>query len=261
MPQQFKNPANPEIHRQTTAEEIWRDSGGKVDILVSRRRHRRDDHRLRRGAQERKPSVRIVAVEPVNSPVISSDAAAASRSSPARTRSRASAPGFIPDVLNTEIIDEVVTVRDEDAFEMSRRLAREEGMLCGISCGAALAGAIQVASRPRTPASCRGRPARPGRALSLDAAVSGMTTERRAFPMSERGIEKFLAGREPQTDAEFVRACNLPKHPLSGRIATGVRRTIAVLGEVAPELVHAEDTFNGPLAGLPFWDSLDTVES
>jgi acyl carrier protein len=78
--------------------------------------------------------------------------------------------------------------------------------------------------------------------------------------MSERGIERFLVGRKPQTDAEFFRACDLPKHPLSGRIALGVRRVIAALGEVDPGLIHAEDTFDGPLAGLPFWDSLDTVE-
>ena len=147
MPQQFKNPATPEIHRRTTAEEIWRDSDGKVDILVSGVGTGGTITGCGEVLKGRKPSVRIIAVEPENSPVITQ----ARRKEPLRPgphKIQGLGAGFIPDVLNTSIIDEVVTVRDEESFEMARRLAREEGMLCGISCGAAVAGAIQVASRP-----------------------------------------------------------------------------------------------------------------
>ncbi len=146
MPQQFKNPANPEIHRRTTAEEIWRDSGGKVDILVSGVGTGGTITGCGEVLKSRKPDVKVVAVEPANSPVISQ----MRRKEPLRPgphKIQGIGAGFIPDVLNTTIIDEVVTVRDDEAIEMSRRLAREEGMLCGISCGAAAYGAVQVASR------------------------------------------------------------------------------------------------------------------
>jgi cysteine synthase A len=146
MPQQFKNPANPEIHRRTTAEEIWRDSDGKVDIVVSGVGTGGTITGCGEVLKGRKPSVQMVAVEPVNSPVITQTR----RHEPLRPgphKIQGLGAGFIPDVLNTEIIDEVVTVKEEDAFELTRRLAREEGMLCGISGGAAVAGAIQVASR------------------------------------------------------------------------------------------------------------------
>ncbi len=147
MPQQFKNPANPEVHRRTTAEEIWRDTDGKVDIVVSGVGTGGTITGCGEVLKGRKPSVQMVAVEPVNSPVISQ----LRRNEPLRPgphKIQGLGAGFIPDVLNTEIIDEVVTVREEDSFELSRRLAREEGILGGISCGAAVAGAIQVASRP-----------------------------------------------------------------------------------------------------------------
>ena len=172
MPQQFKNPANPEIHRRTTAEEIWRDTDGKVDILVSGVGTGGTITGCGEVLKSRKPSVQIVAVEPVNSPVITPDAAATSRSSRARTRSRGSAPGSSPTSSTPTVIDEVVTVRDEEAFEMARRLAREEGMLCGISCGAAVVGGDpgRPHARERRQAARR-RPARPGRALPLDAAL------------------------------------------------------------------------------------------
>ncbi len=147
MPQQFKNPANPEIHRKTTAEEIWRDSEGRIDILVCGVGTGGTITGCGEVLKSRKPSLKVVAIEPMNSPVLT-QMREGEPSRPGPHKIQGLGAGFIPDVLNTGIIDEIVKIRDEDAFEMTRRLAREEGMLCGISCGAALAGAIQVASRP-----------------------------------------------------------------------------------------------------------------
>jgi cysteine synthase A len=147
MPQQFKNLANPDIHRRTTAEEIWRDTDGKIDILVSGVGTGGTITGCGEVLKSRKPSVKIVAVEPVNSPVISQLRRKESLR-PGPHKIQGIGAGFIPDVLNTSIIDDVITVKDEDAFVMARRLAREEGMLCGISCGAAMVGAIELASKP-----------------------------------------------------------------------------------------------------------------
>jgi cysteine synthase A len=147
MPQQFKNPANPEIHRRTTAEEIWRDTDGKVDILVSGVGTGGTITGVSEVIKKRKPSFKAIAVEPVTSPVITQKMHG-QELKPGRHKIQGIGAGFVPAVLNLDIIDEVIQVRDEDAFEMARRLAREEGMLCGISGGAAVHIAVQVAHRP-----------------------------------------------------------------------------------------------------------------
>jgi cysteine synthase A len=147
MPQQFKNPANPAIHRRTTAEEIWRDTDGQIDILVAGVGTGGTITGCGEVLKSRKPSVQCVAVEPANSPVIS-QLRRRDPLKPGPHKIQGIGAGFIPDILNTAVVDDVVTVRDEDAFELSRRLAREEGMLCGISCGAAVVAALQVARRP-----------------------------------------------------------------------------------------------------------------
>jgi cysteine synthase A len=147
IPQQFKNPANPEIHRKTTAEEIWADSNGTVDIIVSGVGTGGTITGCGEVLKKRKPSVKIIAVEPVNSPVISQKLAGQElKRGPHKIQGIGA--GFIPENLNLEVIDEVVKVNDEDAFETSRQLAKQEGLLCGISCGAAMWAAIQVAKRP-----------------------------------------------------------------------------------------------------------------
>jgi cysteine synthase A len=147
MPQQFKNPANPEIHRKTTAEEIWADTNGKVDILISGVGTGGTITGVTEVIRKRKPSFKAIAVEPVTSPVIT-QRKKGEELKPGRHKIQGIGAGFIPDVLNVSLVDEVIQVTDDAAFEMSRRLAREEGMLCGISSGAAVAAALQVAQRP-----------------------------------------------------------------------------------------------------------------
>ncbi|MCI0375976.1 MAG: cysteine synthase A [Gemmataceae bacterium] len=146
MPQQFKNPANPEIHRRTTAEEIWNDTAGKADMLVSGIGTGGTITGVGEVFKKRKPSFRCIAVEPAASPVIT-QRLQGQEHKPGKHRIQGIGAGFVPDVLNLGIIDEVIQVREEDAIDMSRRLAREEGILAGISSGAAAHVAVQVAQR------------------------------------------------------------------------------------------------------------------
>ncbi len=147
IPQQFKNPANPEIHRQTTAEEIWRDTAGQVDIFVAGVGTGGTITGVGEVLKSRKPGVQIVAVEPAVSPVLTQHRAGQSLK-PGKHMIQGIGAGFIPRVLNLNVLDEVVTVTDDDAFETARQLARQEGFLCGISCGAAAWAALQIARRP-----------------------------------------------------------------------------------------------------------------
>jgi cysteine synthase A len=146
MPQQFKNPANPEIHRKTTAEEIWRDTEGGVDIFVSGVGTGGTITGVSEVLKSRKPSFRAVAVEPVNSPVIA-QTKAGEPLKPGKHTIQGIGAGFIPDVLNVDIIDEVVQVTDDDAMETARNMAKLEGMMCGISSGAAAWAALELAKR------------------------------------------------------------------------------------------------------------------
>ncbi|HEX9070260.1 MAG TPA: cysteine synthase A [Ktedonobacterales bacterium] len=141
MPQQFQNPANPKIHRETTAEEIWADTDGQVDALVSGVGTGGTLTGVSEVLKARKPGFRVVAVEPSASPVLSGG-------QPGPTKIQGIGAGFIPDVLQVKLIDEVVTVADNDAIEMARRLAKEEGILAGISSGAAAWAAAQIAAKP-----------------------------------------------------------------------------------------------------------------
>ncbi len=147
MPQQFKNPANPEVHRKTTAEEIWRDTEGKVDIIISGVGTGGTITGCGEVLKPRKASLKMVAVEPTNSPVIT-QRKNGEPLKPGRHTIQGLGAGFIPDVLNVDIIDEVVQVQDEDAMETARQLAKLEGLMCGISSGAAAWAAIKLAKRP-----------------------------------------------------------------------------------------------------------------
>src|SRR5215472_950014 len=147
MPQQFKNPANPEVHRKTTAEEIWRDTDGQVDIVISGVGTGGTITGVGEVLKKRKPSVKMIAVEPANSPVIT-QRRKGEPLKPGRHTIQGLGAGFIPDILNVDIIDDVVQVQDEDAMETARRMAKLEGLMCGISSGAAAWAAIQVAKKP-----------------------------------------------------------------------------------------------------------------
>ncbi len=141
IPQQFKNPANPHIHRFTTAEEIWKDTDGKIDILVAGVGTGGTITGVGEVLKTRKPALQVIAVEPVDSPVLSGGQAGPHKI-------QGIGAGFVPDVLNTEIIDEIVTVSNDDALKTARRIAREEGVLVGISSGAAAFVALEIARRP-----------------------------------------------------------------------------------------------------------------
>jgi cysteine synthase A len=140
IPDQFSNPANPEIHRRTTAEEIWADSDGKVDVLVAGVGTGGTITGTSEVLKQRNPSLHVVAVEPASSPVLSGGL-------PGPHKIQGIGAGFVPSVLNREVIDEIIPVGDEDAIETARLVSRREGILAGISCGAALWAAIEVGKR------------------------------------------------------------------------------------------------------------------
>lgn len=147
MPQQFENPANPEIHRKTTAEEIWQDTNGQVDILVSGVGTGGSITGIAEVIKPRKPSFKAIAVEPVASPVIT-QTMHHEPVKPGRHKVQGIGAGFVPDNLHLNIVDEVIQITDEEAFEWARRLAKEEGIFGGISSGGNIAAAAKVAARP-----------------------------------------------------------------------------------------------------------------
>src|SRR5687768_4857918 len=147
MPQQFENPANPEIHRQTTAEEIWQDTDGRVDILVAGVGTGGTITGVAEVIKKRKPSFKAIAVEPVTSPVIT-QTLKGEPVKPGRHKVQGIGAGFVPGNLHTDIVDEVIQITDDEAFEWARRLAKEEGIFGGISSGGNIAAAARVAARP-----------------------------------------------------------------------------------------------------------------
>ncbi|HSM94840.1 MAG TPA: cysteine synthase A [Rhizomicrobium sp.] len=141
IPQQFENPANPDIHRRTTAEEIWNDTDGKVDVIISGVGTGGTITGVGQVLKQKKPSVKIIALEPEDSPVLSGG-------QPGPHPIQGIGAGFVPTILDRKVIDEVITIGNETAFDMARRVAREEGIPVGISSGAAIAGALEVGARP-----------------------------------------------------------------------------------------------------------------
>ncbi len=141
IPQQFMNPANPEVHRQTTAEEIWADTDGKADALIAGVGTGGTITGVAQVIKPRRPSFQAIAVEPVDSPVLSGGAAG-------KHKIQGIGAGFKPDVLDMKLVDQVITVTNDEAFDMARRLAKEEGVFCGISSGANVSAALKYAKQP-----------------------------------------------------------------------------------------------------------------
>jgi cysteine synthase len=141
MPQQFMNPANPQVHRVTTAEEIWRDTDGKVDVVVAGIGTGGTITGVGEVLKERNPDIRMVAVEPEDSPILSGG-------NPGPHKIQGIGAGFVPDILNTQVFDDIVTIANETAFETSRQVARTDGVPVGISSGAALAAALEIGAKP-----------------------------------------------------------------------------------------------------------------
>ena len=226
MPQQFKNPANPEIHRKTTAEEIWSDTDGKIDILVAGVGTGGTITGCGEVLKSRKPSLQVIAVEPLNSPVLTQSR----HQQPLRPgphKIQGIGAGFIPDILNTRVIDDVVTVRDDESFEMTRRLAREEGMLCGISLRRGRRGGHH--RRPEAGErrqADRRRPARPRRTLPLDAALPRMMDGATAGPQEASSERKQVLDEIVDLPAAQVgrTAMTVGRVPLGQELAAGWRR-------------------------------------
>jgi cysteine synthase A len=141
MPQQFRNPANPEIHRRTTAQELWADTDGKIDALIAGVGTGGTITGVAQVVKPKKPSFKAIAVEPEASPVLSGG-------QPGPHKIQGIGAGFVPDVLARDLVDEVITVSNDESFTMARRLALEEGILCGISSGANVTAALKYGSRP-----------------------------------------------------------------------------------------------------------------
>jgi len=182
LPQQFKNPANPEIHRKTTAEEIWRDTDGDVDIFIAGIGTGGTITGVGEVLKARKPGVQIIAVEPTDSPVLSGG-------NPGPHKIQGIGAGFVPDVLNVSVIDEIIKVTNDKAFETSRLLARTEGLLVGISSGAVAYAALEVARRPGNK----------GKKIVVILPDTGDVTYRQSFINLKKNLQKKLLWLKPFT--------------------------------------------------------------